>query len=60
MRTPEVDVSLDDFCKKLSLKETRYSLISAFHLNQKKAGKLRDTPSAYQGRFEKYINTPVI
>ncbi|EDY2030037.1 hypothetical protein GTB64_004479 [Salmonella enterica] len=58
--TPALEVSLDDFCKRLSRTDSRYTLIAAFHLNQTKASKLRDTASAYQERFEKYINTPAI
>ncbi|EAO3412080.1 hypothetical protein D0Q53_20480 [Salmonella enterica] len=48
--------SLDDFCRRLSLTEPRYGLISAFHFREKKKGTLRDLPSAYAKRYAAYID----
>lgn len=50
--------SLDDFCRHLSLTESRYLLISAFHFSERTAGRLKDLPSAYAERYADSLNQP--
>ncbi|EIW6162822.1 hypothetical protein MF451_003819 [Salmonella enterica subsp. enterica serovar Saintpaul] len=52
----EFEVSLDEFCCRLSLTERRSGLISVFHYRERKENRYRDLPSAYAARFEAYVN----
>lgn len=49
-------LSLDEFCARLSQTERRTELIGGFHHQETAAGHLKDLESAYQGRFDQFIN----
>ncbi len=54
-----VDMTLGEFCARLSQSVRRPELIAGFEHSERKAGKLKDTDEAYQARFDKFIKTPV-
>lgn len=55
---PASRVSLTEFCKALSLTETRYPLISAFFYVENLAGRTFDTEAAFTKRYDEYIKSP--
>ena len=54
----ELPLSLQEFCTRLSVKDSRVELISGFEMNERLAGRLKDTDSAYNGRYQEFINQP--
>jgi hypothetical protein len=54
-----VQVTLTEFCTRLSEKVRRVGLLAAFEYTERKAGRTKDTNEAFQGRFDKFVNTPV-
>jgi hypothetical protein len=54
-----VDVTLEEFCVRLSNTDRRVELISAFHFTEKQAARLKDAESNYSARFTAFINQPV-
>lgn len=55
--TPEV--SLDEFCSRLSETVRSPEMIAAFHHTERAAGRVRGTPEAYKASFDKFVNQPV-
>jgi len=53
------EVTLEEFCVRLSSKDRRVELLSAFHFDETRAGRFKDAESAYQARFEAFVNKPV-
>lgn len=53
------DLSLVEFCTRLSATVRRPELISAFEFSERRAGRVKDTAEAFQARFEKFGKTPV-
>lgn len=57
--TPETfDLTLDEFCARLSAKDKRVELISGFHFTEKRAGRTKDSEAAYSARFSAFQNEP--
>lgn len=57
---PAVDeLTLDEFCVRLSSTDRRPELLSGFHFTETRAAHLKDTEAAFRERFTAYINTPV-
>lgn len=56
---PESRVTLNNFCRELSLTDKRVELIAAFHFDEKRAGTIMDTSSAYTERFVAFADKPV-
>lgn len=54
----EFPLTLDEFCSRLSVSDKRVELIGAFAHTETVAGRLKDTESAYAGRFGEFINQP--
>lgn len=54
-----VDLTLTEFCARLSETVRRPELISAFEYTELAAGHLKDTAEAFQARFDTFVNTPV-
>lgn len=54
----ELPLSLQEFCTRLSVKDNRVELISGFEMSERLAGRLKDTDSAYNGRYQEFINQP--
>lgn len=53
------DVTLEEFCQRLSMADKRVELIGGFYANEKRAGRFKDADAAYAGRFQKFVNKPV-
>ena len=53
--SPEIPLSLDEFCRRLSLQDRRATLIGGFHLVMRRAGRLKDTDAAYRAAFSQFI-----
>jgi hypothetical protein len=54
-----IDLTLDEFCLRLSKSDKRVELIGAFHYTEKAAGRFKDAEQNYQTRFEAFVNKPV-
>lgn len=53
------ELTLDEFCTRLSMKDKRVELIGAFHFTEKAAGKIKDAESAFEERFAAFATKPV-
>ncbi|EAB4417296.1 hypothetical protein D7B12_17855 [Salmonella enterica] len=53
-------MSLNEFCKRLSLTEKRYVLIAGFHRHQEIANHLVDTWEGFNERLAVFLKTPLI
>ena len=54
----EIALTLHDFCTRLSTTESRVELISGFESEERRKNRLKDTQSAFDGRFKAFINRP--
>lgn len=52
-------LALNEFCRRLSERERRYTLISGFHHAMTKAGRLSDTAENYSAAFADFTKRPV-
>lgn len=58
--TPQADqITLDEFCLRLSKVDKRVELIGAFHYAERAAEHVKDTESDFQARFEAFATKPV-
>ena len=53
------EVSLDEFCTRLSETVKSPELIGGFHFTERAAGRMRGTSEAYKARFDEFLNKPV-
>ncbi len=51
-------ITLTEFCIRLSQKDKRVVLIGGFEATERKSGRVKDSEAAYQGRFAEFINKP--
>jgi hypothetical protein len=51
-------LSLNEFCTRLSKTDRRVELIGAFQSSEKRAGRNKDTESAFAARYSDFINQP--
>ncbi len=56
---PGNEITLTEFCIRLSERVRRPELISAFESSQTLAGNLKADAEAFQARFDKFVKTPV-
>lgn len=54
----EFPLTIDEFCTSLSQKDRRVEMIGAFHGSERRAGRIKDTRSAYGARYNDFINAP--
>ena len=54
----EDDITVDEFCTRLSKTDKRVELIGAFHFDEKQAGRIKDADSAFSARFVEFANKP--
>lgn len=52
-------VTLEEFCLRLSNSDRRVELIGAFHFVEKQASRFKDAESNYASRFSAFVNKPV-
>ncbi len=55
----EQDLTLYEFCQRLSSKDSRVELIAAFHYTETAAGTIKDVESAFNDRFAAFTTKPV-
>lgn len=53
------DLTVEEFCTRLSASDRRVELINAFCFVERKAGHFKDAESNYQARFQAFANKPV-
>lgn len=53
------DITLDEFCTRLSMSDKRVELIGGFAHTEVVAGRTKDAESAFQSRFTEFVNKPV-
>lgn len=53
------ELSINDFCARLSETITRPELIGAFAHVERAAGRVKDTGVAYRARYDHFVNQPV-
>jgi len=53
------EITIEEFCTRLSRSDRRVELIGAFAFVEKRAGRVKDAESAYQARFTAFVNKPV-
>lgn len=56
---PVQEVTLAEYCRRLSETVRRPELISAFEHRMRTAGVMRDTVEAFRGRYDAFVTTPV-
>lgn len=54
----EFPQTIDEFCASLSQTDRRVEMIGAFHGAEKRAGRIKDTRTAYGARYNDFINAP--
>lgn len=52
------ELSLDEFCTRLSLTDKRTEMIGAFHHSEKNKGVSKDSESNFNQRFAKFCKLP--
>lgn len=52
------DITVEEFCTRLSQNDRRVELIGAFHFDEKRNGRIKDSESAFAERFDKFATTP--
>lgn len=53
------ELSINDFCARLSETISRPELIGAFAHVERAAGRAKDTAAAYRARYDLFVNQPV-
>lgn len=52
------ELTIDEFCTRLSATDKRVELIGAFHNVESQAGKVKDTEAAFKKRFDDFAIQP--
>ncbi len=52
------DLTIDEFCLRLSTEIVAPELIGGFNHVEKAAGRVKDSEAAYRARYELFRNTP--
>ena len=55
----EFPMTVEEFCAQLSSTEKRVEMIGAFHSDEKRHGRIKDTRTAYLKRFDEFCKRPV-
>ncbi|WOL24222.1 hypothetical protein fHeYen801_012 [Yersinia phage fHe-Yen8-01] len=58
--TPEIPLTLVEFCKRKSAEGENHALLAGFYYTENAAERNKDLPSAYAERYKAYPNTPAI
>jgi hypothetical protein len=56
---PAVELTVNDFCARLSETMTAPELIGAFAHVERVAGRVKDTEAVFRARFDLFVNQPV-
>ena len=52
------ELTLDEFCTRLSREDRRVEMIGGFHHTEKQAGRLKDSDAAYAARYAAFQTQP--
>lgn len=52
------ELTLQEYCLRLSTRDRRVELIAGFHHEESAAGQLKDSETAFQARFNAYCTQP--
>lgn len=52
------ELTLDEFCVRMSSKVNAPELLGAFHYEERAAGRLKDTEAAFAKRYEDFARKP--
>lgn len=52
------DLTLQEYCRRLSTRDRRVELIAGFHHEETAAGHLKDSEAAFEARFNTYCTQP--
>ena len=55
---PDDELTLTEFCTRLSQRDRRVELIGGFHAAEVRAGKNKDTEAAFVARFAAFATQP--
>lgn len=55
----EQELTVDEFCRRLSISDRRVELLGAFHFDEKRNGRVKDTETNFRARFDEFVNKPV-
>jgi hypothetical protein len=55
----EHQVTLEQFAIELSIRDRRVPLVNSFVFVEKQAARFKDTESAYQQRYDAFVDAPV-
>lgn len=53
------EVTLHEFCVRLSVTDRRPELIGGFEFTERVAGRVKDTEAAFQSRYDAFVIKPV-
>jgi len=54
----EFPLTLEEFCIRLSVNDSRVELIGGFERQERLAGRVKDVESNFAGRFQAFTNQP--
>ena len=54
-----VQITLTEFCVRLSETVRKPELIAGFEHVERRAGRLQDTDEAFRSRYDQFVNAPV-
>jgi hypothetical protein len=55
----EQELTVEEFCRRLSVTDRRVELLGAFHFDEKRNGRVKDTETNFRARFDEFANKPV-
>ncbi len=64
MKTPEPApaaeaVTLEEFCASASMTDRRVEMVAGFYADERRSGRVSDTPDAWRARFVAFQRRPV-
>jgi hypothetical protein len=58
VQEPQIPLSLDEFCQRLSATSRRVALIGGFHAWAKAQGLVKDVETTFQAAWNRFISLP--
>lgn len=56
---PAAEVTLEEFCIRLSVTDRRVELLAGFNAYETASGSVKDTEANFRARFDEFVNKPV-
>lgn len=54
----DFDLTIEEFCTRLSKTDKRVELIGAFHATETQAGRIKDREKNFASRFDAFVTKP--